>query len=153
MKSIPEAVHIAGVLFTRVDAPNRLCCWTAQTSGPVVSLVIEPAASPDVDTLDLAAQVLTGFEQFVETAAAFLRVQLRSAQYSLSAEDMALLDNDPPPFAEPEAVIWGDGTWMLRFTESSLSVADDYGIAVHFSGSALLGVEILAEAEPVEDDQ
>lgn len=63
--------------------------------------------------------------------------------------ELVELDATESLFGEPEAVIWADGTWLLRFAESRLEMADPFGIGVLFAGTTPYAVEDLSGAEPV----
>lgn len=150
---LPESVVVGAAAFSRVDSDDSLACWTAlidvegiDGSRPV-SLVIEPAAAPESVVRELAATVMARFGEFAEVAAGYLRQQLREPQFGLRHSELAELDAAEPLFGEPEAVIWADGTWLLRFAESSLEMADPFGIGVLFEGTAPYAVEDLSGAE------
>ena len=113
-----------------------------------MSLVIEPAATPEPAVLELAAMVVARFDEFSELAAGYLRQRLREPEFGLRHSEVATLDAPEAPFDEPEAVIWADGSWMLRFAESGLEMADPYGIGVLFDGTRPSAVEDLSGADP-----
>ncbi|MFI2489275.1 hypothetical protein ACH47X_20360 [Promicromonospora kroppenstedtii] len=150
---IPARLEIAGTTFTRVESPGSIACWSADAdpANPgdhrPVSVLTEPAVAPDRATLDLAAVVLGRFDELADLAVAYLRERLREPELGLSAPELAMLDAAEPPAAEPDAVVWADGTWMLRFAESRLRMADPYGIGVLFEGTAPSGIEDLSHAD------
>lgn len=45
------------------------------------------------------------------------------------------------PLAAPEAIVWADRTWAIRFAESGLRIADPYGILVTFDGTRPVDIE------------
>ncbi|KRC62049.1 hypothetical protein ASE14_08375 [Agromyces sp. Root81] len=142
-----------GAAFSRVDSNDSIACWTLITDSEhgdsrPVSLVIEPAAAPDPTVLELAATVVARFDEFSELAAGYLRQRLREPEFRLRRSEVATLDAPEAPFDEPEAVIWADGSWMLRFAESGLGMADPYGIGVLFDGTRPSAVEDLSGADP-----
>ncbi|WP_285102009.1 hypothetical protein [Promicromonospora sp. MEB111] len=148
---LPDRLEISGTTFARVESPGTLACWTA-TAGPAddlppVSVVMEPAAAPDQRASDLAAVVLARFGELADVGADYLRHRLREPGFGLSGAELGMLDAAGPPFAEPAAVVWADGTWLLRFAESDLAMADPYGIGVLFEGTVPSGVEDLSEAD------
>lgn len=145
---------IDGAEFARVDSDESIACWTlvrdfegvGETGA--VALVIEPAAMPDPVVLRLAGTVVSRFEEFADLATGYLRQRLREPQFGLRSSELSALEASEAPFGEPEAVIWADGSWMLRFAESSLDMADHYGIGVLFEGTTPSAVEDLSDAEP-----
>lgn len=99
--------------------------------------------------LQLAAVVVAGFDEFTDLAAGYLQQRLAEPEYRLSDAELRTLQGAEPPFGEPEAVIWADGSWMLRFAESRIELADPYGIGVLFEGSSPSGIEDLSDVDPV----
>lgn len=150
---LPDQLEIAGTAFARIESPGTIACWTATVRAedaadpPPVSVVTEPAAVPDRRASDLAAVVLARFDELAELGADYLRRRLREPGFGLSGAELAMLDADGPPFSEPAAVVWADGTWMLRFAESGLAMADPYGIGVLFEGPVPSRVEDLSAAD------
>lgn len=69
-----------------------------------------------------------------------------------SADNLSRLDDDSQ-FAEPEAVIWADGTWMLRFGGCGLDAASEYGVGISFVGSAQQCVDSFDDADEVGLDE
>ena len=153
MADIPPHFDIAGTSFTRIDSPDSIACWTASldsADGPrSVSIVIDPAAPPGESELQLAAVVVDRFDEFTDVAAGYLQQRLDEPQFGLSEAELQALQGAEPPFGEPEAVIWADGSWMLRFAESRLEMADPYGIGVLFDGTTPSGVEDLSDVDQV----
>lgn len=153
MADIPPHLDIAGTSFTRIDSPDSLACWTASldsADGPrSVSIVIDTAAPPGESVLQLAAVVVDRFDEFTDAAAGYLQQRLDEPQFGLSETELLALQGAEPPFGEPEAVIWADGSWMLRFAESRLEMADPYGIGVLFEGTTPSGVEDLSDVDEV----
>jgi hypothetical protein len=151
---LPERLVIDGAKFSRVDSDDSIACWTLVMDADgvdetgAVALVIEPAAMPQPVVLGLAGTVISRFDEFAELAADYLRQRLREPQFGLRSCELSALDAAEAPFGEPEAVIWADGSWMLRFAESSLEMADPYGIGVLFAGTIPSAVEDLSQAEP-----
>ena len=115
--------------------------------GWTVSVVAEPAEAPSTEARETAQGLVSEFAALVEAAAAFLVEELNEP--SLSAEDRARLAGDEPPFGAPEAVVWQDGTWMMRFAETALDLGDEYGIGVMFAGRTPVAVEDLSDPDEV----
>lgn len=113
-----------------------------------MSIVVDPAAAPGQRVLQLTAAVVTRFDEFTDRAADYLQQRLDEPRFGLSDVELAALHAAEPPFGEPEAVIWDEDSWMLRFAESSLELADPYGIGVLFDGTSPCGVEDLSDADP-----
>nr|WP_187977938.1 hypothetical protein [Mycetocola sp. JXN-3] len=151
MSEIPTTFSAGTAEFVRIESPEELAFWVATVNGAdgehEVSLIIEPAAAPEADVLEVAAAVVADFDELVRDALEYLDEALRGPEWALSATDLALLDGPGGAFGEPEAVIWGDGTWMLRFQESALSIAEEFGIGVNFVGRVPQSVEDLSESE------
>ncbi|WP_020013005.1 hypothetical protein [Promicromonospora sukumoe] len=147
LPEIPDRLEIAGTAFTRIESPESIACWSADGDHRPVSVLTEPADAPDRATLDLTATVLRRFDELADLALAYLRERLREPEHGLSADELATLDAAEPPAAEPAAVVWADGTWLLRFAESRLRLADPYGIGVLFEGTAPSGIEDLSHAD------
>jgi hypothetical protein len=147
---LPETVDAGDIAFVRADSPADFAHWTSSAPGRAVSIIVEPADVPNDETLAIAGDVAAQFDDVIETALEFVREQLRDAEPALSAGDLALLDDDGS-FADPEAVIWGDGTWMLRFADCGLDIASEYGIGVNFVGAAPQAIDLFDDAEVVDD--
>ncbi|MDQ4215651.1 hypothetical protein [Microbacterium capsulatum] len=158
MSSLPDSIDIDGVVLTRIEAPDEIACWTAGIDGGdggwTVSIVAEPAEEPTTEALEAARGVIADFAALSEAGIRFLVEELAGpagtrSTGALSAEDRARLGAEEAPFGAPEAVIWQDGTWMMRFAETSLAIAGDYGIGVMFAGATPVAVEDLSD--PDED--
>ncbi len=147
MSELPETLTAGDAEFIRAESPEDFAHWTSSDAARPVSLLIEPADVPSDEVLAIAADVVAQFDDAVERALEFLRETLRASD--LSADDLARLDDDSR-FAEPEAVIWADGTWMLRFADCALDAASEYGVGVSFVGSAPQGVDLFDDAEEIE---
>lgn len=113
-----------------------------------MSIVIDPAALPEQDVLQLAAAVVARFDEFTDVATVYLRQRLDEPRFGLTDVELLALQGAEPPFDEPEAVIWDDGSWMLRFAESRLEMADPFGIGVLFEGTTPCAIEDLSDADP-----
>ncbi len=150
MSKLSQTLEARGIRFERVDSPNALPCW-APSSEPV-SIVVEPPADPGESVIDLAARVAIELERFAGRAVDFLCDGLQDPQYGLTPDEIALLSAAERPFGSPEAVIWGDGTWMIRFGESSLRIAEEFGIGVNFNGEQPVSIENLSDAEYVDEE-
>lgn len=154
MTDIPLQLDIAGTAFILIDAPEPIACWTASLEAadagpsPTVNIIVEPAAQPGPEILQLTAEVIAHFDELTDVAGAYLREQLTDPRFGLRQDELQSLRSGEPPFSEPEAVIWDDGGWMLRFTESTLEFADPYGIGVLFDGMTPSAVEDLSDPDP-----
>ena len=150
MATISDRFIVAGTEFVRAASPEAMCCWLPVNADANVAIVAEPPAEPSPRSLELAACVVREFNALVESAISYLCTKLREAQYGLSPEELQRLIEKPAPFADPEATVWSDGTWMMRFADVEIkSVADEYGIGVNFAGTRPHSLEILIDAEPV----
>jgi hypothetical protein len=144
---LPATLHIAGLALTRVESPPSLACWTGRFPAPAgadpagVSLVIEPPVPPQPATLRLAHDVVSRFDVFVARAVKYCRTRLREEHYGLTAEELNLLDLPEPPWGLPEATVWTDRSWMIRFAESGLRMGDPHGILVTFDGTRPVDVQ------------
>ncbi|WP_197029903.1 hypothetical protein [Cellulomonas sp. URHE0023] len=78
--------------------------------------------------LELAGTIVSRFGELAELADDYLRQRLREPRFGLQSSELSALDASGVLFAQPVAVIWADGSWMLRFAESSLEMADPFGI-------------------------
>ena len=150
---LPATLHIAGLALRRTESPPSLACWTgcfpesAGGNAPVISLVIEPAAPPEEVTIQLAHDVVSRFDVFVGQALRYCRTRLREWHFELTPEELSWLDLPELPLAVPEAVVWADQTWAIRFTESRLRLADPYGILVTFNGTQPVDVQGLDDEQ------
>ncbi len=148
---------IGDATFSRTGSDDSIACWTsvadAESGGAarVVNLVVEPAAVPDAAMRGLAETVLSRFGELAELAADYLRQRLREPRFGLGSAELSALDAPVAPFGEPAAVIWADGTWMVRFAESSLEMGDPFGVGVVFEGTTPSAVEDLSGADLVEE--
>lgn len=154
MTDLPEHMVIGGATFSRVDSDDAIACWAstldAEPRGGAtrsVFLLVEPAAAPEPAQLVLAGTVVSRFGDLAELAAQYLRHRLREPEFGLPPAELSTLDASEAPFGEPEAVVWADGTWLLRFTESSLAMADPFGVGVVFEGTTPKDVEDLSHAD------
>ncbi|MFB7915517.1 hypothetical protein [Streptomyces sp. NPDC056061] len=144
---LPATLHIAGIALSRVAGPPSLTCWTgcfpapAGTAPGVVNLVIEPPAPPLSATLRRAHDVVSRFDAFVDRAVEYCRTRLREEHFGLTAEECDLLDRPEPPLGAPEATVWADGSWAIRFAESGLRMGDPHGILVTFDGTRPVDVQ------------
>ncbi|MEU6934393.1 hypothetical protein AB4225_18705 [Streptomyces sp. 2RAF24] len=150
---LPATVRIAGVVLRRMESPPSLACWTGcfpEPTGAVenaMSLVIEPAAPPEEATLHFAHDVVSHFDVFVDQALAYCRTRLRESHFQLTTEELGWLDLPELPLAAPEATVWADQTWAIRFTESRFRLADPHGILVTFNGRQPVDVEGLDDEQ------
>ncbi|WP_395244947.1 hypothetical protein ACGGZK_03875 [Agromyces sp. MMS24-K17] len=148
MTDLPEHVVIGGTTFSRVESDDSIACWASILDDTrSVFLLVEPAAVPGPAQLRLAGTVVSRFGELAEVAAEYLRHRLREPRFDLPPAELSALDAPEAPFSEPEAVVWADGTWLLRFTESSLLMADPFGVGVVFEGTTPRNVEDLSDAD------
>lgn len=140
-----ESIHAGGVEFERVEAPEGIGCWTAELGDAPdagsVNILTDDGSRPDPAAIEVAGDIAANFTELQDVAIAFLREHLHAPDYDVSDEEQALIAADPAPFDYPEAAVWADGTWMLRFAESPLQIADPYGVGVLFVGSAPQSIE------------
>ncbi|MFE6750625.1 hypothetical protein ACFVGM_32565 [Kitasatospora purpeofusca] len=150
---LPATLRIAGLVLERTESPPSLACWTgrfpesAGGDAAVVSLVIEPAAPPDDVVLQLVLDVVSDFDVLVDRAARYCRTRLGERHFGLTSEELGWLDLPELPLAGPEAVVWADRTWAIRFTESRFRLADPFGILVTFNGTRPVDVQGLDDEQ------
>ncbi|MGW1846240.1 hypothetical protein [Streptomyces sp. NPDC001966] len=150
---LPAVLHVAGLALSRVESPPSLACWTGYLPDPAgaapvaTSLLIEPAAPPDEATLQLARDVVSRFDVFVNQALEYCRTRFRERHFELTTEELSWLDLPELPLGAPEATVWPDQTWAIRFTESRLRLADPHGILVTFNGTQP------ADVQGINDEQ
>ncbi|MDH6678409.1 hypothetical protein M2284_002612 [Rhodococcus sp. LBL1] len=155
MDDLPEQIEVRGTVLDRVGLAEEFVCWSAALPGDeprTVSIVVEPAGPPTDAAVDSAAEAIAGFDGLAAAASRYLVGELTDPGWALDAEDRARLDGPEAPFDLPEAIIWADGTWMIRFAECALAMGEEFGIGVRFVGSAPVGVEDLSGATEVETD-
>ncbi|MEU2129395.1 hypothetical protein [Streptomyces sp. NPDC018352] len=150
---LPAVLHIAGLALSRVESPPSLACWTGYLPNPAgtdpvaTSLLIEPAAPPDEATLQIAHDVVSSLDVFVDLALGYCRTRLRERHFELTTEELSWLDLPQLPLGAPEVTVWADQTWAIRFTESRLRLADPHGILVTFNGTQP------ADVQGIDDEQ
>ncbi|MFB8033763.1 hypothetical protein ACFC5Z_12520 [Streptomyces sp. NPDC056004] len=150
---LPAVLHIAGLALSRVESPPSLACWTGYFPNPAgtdpvaTSLLIEPAAPPDEVTLQIAHDVVSSLDVFVDQALGYCRTRLRERHFELTTEELSWLDLPQLPLGAPEVTVWADQTWAIRFTESRLRLADPHGILVTFNGTQP------ADVQGIDDEQ
>ncbi|MDV9188869.1 hypothetical protein R6L23_11695 [Streptomyces sp. SR27] len=150
---MPTTLHIAGLELSRTESPPSLACWTgylprrAGTDPAGMSVVTEPAAPPEESVLRIAHDMVSRFDAFVDQALEYCRIRLREPQFELAAEELAWLDLPELPLALPEATVWADQTWAIRFAESRFDLADPYGLLVTFNGTQPVDVQGLDDEE------
>ncbi|UYO96442.1 hypothetical protein OED01_12640 [Microbacterium sp. M28] len=149
MTRLPQTIDVNGVALQRLDAPEDIACWSGAFDGGEITLLIEPAGEPSAQALDAAEGAITEFDDLRAAAATFLLTELASDSWGLAADQRALLAQRPAPFDAPEVVVWQDGTWMIRFAESPLEIAEDYGIGVLFAGRVPVSIEDLSDTDEV----
>lgn len=153
MSTLPETIELDGATLIRIDAPDDIACWTAGVEGGdggwTVSIVAEPAEEPSAQAREAAQGIVTEFAELSEAAIRYLVEELAGPQGDLSAADRARLAEEEPPFGAPEAVVWQDGTWMMRFAECGLEIGDEYGVGVMFAGRVPVAVEDLSDPDDV----
>ncbi|MEU1300708.1 hypothetical protein [Streptomyces shenzhenensis] len=150
---LPATVRIGRVVLKRVESPPSLACWTGcfpEPAGAVetgMSLVTEPAAPPEEATLHFAHEVVSRFDVLVDRALEYCRTRLRESHFGLTPEELSWLDLPELPLGVPDATVWADRTWAIRFAESRLRLADPYGILVTFNGTRPVDVEGLDDEQ------
>jgi len=149
MSTLPETIELDGATLIRIDAPEDIACWTAGVEGGdggwTVSIIAEPAEAPTPEAREAAQGVLTEFAALSAAAIRFLVDELQDP--ALPVADRELLSAEEPPFGAPEAVVWQDGTWMMRFAECGLTIGEDYGVGVMFAGRTPVAVEDLSDPD------
>ena len=150
MDEIPDTVTAGAVELDRIESPPEIACWRGTfgaADGEVgASLIIEPAAGPTPESTATLAAIPERFAELDAAAKDLLRERLQDSRYELTADELTRLA-DEAPFSEPEVVVWGDGTWMLRYAEVPFGFADPYGVGVNFVAEAPQGVEDLSEPD------
>lgn len=156
MTSANETIQAAGFDFDRVEAPEGIGCWTVQIGASdeegTVNILTDDGAMPAAATIEVAGNVAANFDVLVEVATIFLREHLRAPDYAILPEEQELIASGPAQFAHPEAVVWADGTWMMRFADSPLAIADPFGVGVLFVGSAPQSIEDFSEVDDEDDE-
>ena len=147
MTRLPQTIDVNGIDLERSDAPEDIACWSGMFDGGEITLLVEPAAEPSAQALDAAAGAIADFDALRSVAEQFLVAELAGDSWGLAADQRALLARQPAPFDVPEVVVWQDGTWMIRFTESPLAMAEEYGVGVLFAGRTPVSVEDLSDAD------
>ncbi|MFE9487562.1 hypothetical protein ACFYNF_14235 [Streptomyces sp. NPDC006641] len=144
---LPASLLVAGLMLERTESPPSMACWTgcfprpAGTEPTGVSLVVEPAAAPEESTLQLAHDVVSRFDALVDQALEYCRIRLRERCFEFTTEELSWLDLPELPLAVPEATVWADRTWAIRFAESRFRLGDPHGILVTFDGTRPVDVE------------
>lgn len=151
MTQLPQTIDVSGIALDRLDAPEDIACWSGEFDGGEITLLVEPAAEPSAQALDAAAGAVADFDELRAVAEQFLITELAGESWGLAADQRALLAQQPAPFDEPEVVVWQDGTWMIRFAESALAMAEEYGVGVLFAGRVPISVEDLSDADADAD--
>ncbi|MFD6698066.1 MULTISPECIES: hypothetical protein [unclassified Microbacterium] len=153
MSTLPDDIELDGVTLIRIDAPEDIACWTAGVEGGdggwTVSIIADPAEEPSAEARETAQGVVTEFAALTEAAIGYLVDELAGPHRELSDVDLARLSGEEPPFGAPEAVVWQDGTWMMRFAECGLEIGDEYGVGVMFAGRTPVAVEDLSDPDDV----
>jgi hypothetical protein len=146
MAALTDPLDVDGITLHSTAVTGEFACWAADLpGGGTVSILIEPPAAPTSEARETAAGVIADFAALAEAAAEYLVAELAAPEWGLDAADLGRLTTHA--FAVPEAVVWEDGTWMLRFAECDLHVGADYGIGVNFVGTGPVGVEDLSDAD------
>lgn len=153
MATLPETIELNGTTLIRIDTPEDIACWTGGVEGGdgggTVSIIVEPAEAPSAQAQETAGGIVAEFAALTDAAVRYLVDELAGPRRDLSDADRARLTQDEPPFAAPEAVVWQDGTWMMRFAECGLSIGEEYGIGVMFAGRVPVALEDLSDPDEV----
>ena len=155
MNDLPGEIEVRGTVLNRIGLAEGFACWSADLPGDeprTVSIVVEPAGPAADAAVDSAAEAIAGFDGLTAAAASYLVAELTDPRWALDAEDLARLDGREAPFDMPEAIIWADGTWMIRFAECALAMGEEFGIGVRFVGSTPVGIEDLSGATEIVTD-
>lgn len=150
MTDLPRELRIRDVVLDLITDDDEVGCWAGELpreEHSMISIVVEPAAEPSQEALETAAGVIDGFDDLAEAAITYLVAELSSGRRMLTDADRARLSEPSPPFGLPEATVWDDGTWLLRFAEADLDLAGDLGLAVRFVGTAPVAVDDLSDAD------
>lgn len=150
MDALPEVIEVRGVALTRIESPAELTCWSGDIPGTAdgrLHIVMQPAGPATLEALEAAGLVVDRFAEFVRRAITFLVTELQGGVWALDPAERERLNSAEPPFARPDAVVWGDGGWMLRFDECGLRMGEDYGIGVLFTGDSPSAVEDLSDVD------
>lgn len=149
MTELPDTIELDGAVLIRMDAPQEIAFWTAGIPGGdggwTVSILAEPAEPPSAEAREAAQAIVGDFAALSDAAIAYLADELAGPLGELPH------DAAEPPFGAPEAVVWQDGTWMMRFAECGLPMGDDYGIGVLFAGRTPVAVEDLSDPDEIEE--
>jgi len=146
MTALTDPLDVHGTPLHSTAVTEEFACWAADLpGGGTVSILIEPPAAPTDEAVETAAGVIADFAALAEAAAVYLVAELAAPEWGLDAADLGRLST--AAFDMPEAVVWEDGTWMLRFADCDLQVGADYGIGVNFVGTQPVGVEDLSDAD------
>lgn len=151
MAHLPSDISTSLAHLSRVDSPDSLACWTTTNSALPVTVVIEPAGEPDRHVLETIDAIVVDSEALVAKAAEYLRDELKRGAISLTAADSELVHATDDIVAVPEAVVWSEGSWMVRFGESSLSIGAELGIGVNFVSGSPVSIELLDDDEPIDE--
>lgn len=150
---LPDAIDLDGATLIRVDAPDDIACWTAGLEGGdggwTVSIIADPAEEPSAEAREAAQGIVTEFAELSEAAVRFLVEEMSGPDHDLSKGDRVRLTAAAAPFGAPEAVVWQDGTWMMRFAECGLQIVDEYGVGVMFAGRRPVAVEDLSDPDEI----
>ena len=150
---LPDEIALDGVTLVRVETPEGVACWSAGLpggdGGRTVSIIADPAEEPTPEARDAAQGIAQDFGALVDAGIRYLVEEFAGPRSVLPEQERALLDVEDPPFGAPEAVVWQDGTWMMRFAECGLSVSDEDGIGVMFAGRIPVAVEDLSDPDEV----
>ncbi|GAB2630127.1 hypothetical protein ABI214_23245 [Prescottella soli] len=155
MNDLPTEIEVRGTVLDRIALAEELVCWSTALPGDeprTVSIVVEPAGRPTDAAVAAAAEAIAGFDGLAAAASRYLVAELTDPAWALDAADRARLDEPEAPFGMPEAVIWADGSWMIRFAECGLAMGEEFGIGVRFDGSAPVGIEDLSGATEIETE-
>jgi hypothetical protein len=155
MNDLPEEIEVRGTALHRIGLSEELVCWSAALPGDeprTVSIIVEPAGPPTDAAVDSAAEAIAGFDALAAAASRYLVAEFTDPVWALDSADRARLDGPEAPFDMPEAIIWADGSWMIRFAECGLAMGEEFGIGVRFDGSAPVAIEDLSGATEIETD-
>lgn len=153
MNDLPGEIEVRGAVLDRIPLSEELVCWSANLPGReprTVSIVIEPAGPPTDAAVDSAAETIARFDELAAAASCYLVAELTDPVWALDSVDRERLDGPEAPFGMPEAIVWADGSWMIRFAECGLAMGEEFGIGVRFSGPVPVSVEDLSGATELE---
>jgi len=146
MHEVSTPLGTMSVSFYNDDAYLHTYCKCDDGENILVSIVAKDTKSLDESVFTLAKQVLDSLDKHIEASSNYLlrACKKNPLEFGFMSETCSL----PEPFvSDPGLTFWGGTMWSIRFSECTFPLCQEYGVAVNFDGSEIIGHDTLDDME------